>query len=134
MRYHSQMNLTQQEASVTATRNNMATVTPIEGRVHILFDDGEIASTLKAWKLERPGEKPRIFVPLDAVHPGILEASETRRQEPGLGEAHYYTIKTLTADGPDEAWYYPYADGDFGAIRGLLTFGGDRVEVNVSEV
>jgi len=119
---------------MAATQNTTATVTPIEGRVHILFDDGEIASTLNAMRLERPGQTPQIFVPLEAVHPGILEASETRREDPGLGEAHYYTIKTLTADGPDEAWYYPYADGDYGALRDLLTFGGDRVEVNVSEV
>ena len=119
---------------MTAIENNTATVTPVEGRVHIFFDDAEIASTIKAMKLESPGRAPQIFVPLDAVHPGILEASETRRVEPGLGEAHYYTIKTLTADGPDEAWYYPYADGDYEAVRDLLTFGGDRVQVNVSEV
>ena len=119
---------------MTVNPNKTATVTPIEGRVHIFFDDAEIASTLKALRLEAPGRKPQVFVPLDAVHPGILEASETRREEPGLGEAHYYTIKTLTADGPDEAWYYPYADGDYGALRDLLTFGGDRVQVNISEV
>lgn len=115
------------------TRHNPI-VTPVSGRVHIFFDDAEIASTLSAVKLEEPGRPPRIFVPLDAVHPGILEASETIREEPGKGKAHYYTIKTLTADGPDEAWYYPYADGQYGPIRDLLTFGGDRVEVRFSEV
>ncbi|RYE60456.1 MAG: DUF427 domain-containing protein [Hyphomicrobiales bacterium] len=109
-------------------------VSPIAGRVHIIFDDAEIASTLSGFKLEEPGQTPQIFVPLDAVHPGILEASETTREEPGKGLAHYYTIKTLTADGPDEAWYYPFAEGDYGAIRDLITFGGDRVKVNVSEV
>jgi uncharacterized protein (DUF427 family) len=102
--------------------------------VHIFFDDAEIASTLNALKLEEGGSKPQIFVPLEAVHPGILEASETTRDEPGKGPAHYYTIKTLTADGPDEAWYYPYADGAYGPIRDLITFGGERVKVSVSEV
>ena len=81
----------------------------------------------------RSGREPQLR-DLDAVHPGILEASETRREEPGKGEAHFYTIKTLTADGPDEAWYYPYAEGDYGPIRDLLTFGGKRVKVSVSEV
>lgn len=109
-------------------------VSPIAGRVHIYFDDGEIASTLKALRLEEPGRKPQVFVPLEAVHPGILELSETRKKEPGKGEAHYYTIKTLTADGPDEAWYYPYADGAYGPIRDLITFGGERVKVSVSDV
>ena len=112
-----------------------AIVSPIAGRVHIIFDDAEIASTLNALQLEEPGRKPQVFVPLDAVHPGILEASETRRSDdPDKGEAHFYTIKTLTADGPDEAWYYPYADGKYGPIRNLITFGGARVKVSVSEV
>ncbi|SFV36452.1 Uncharacterized conserved protein, DUF427 family [Devosia crocina] len=119
---------------MTANNINTATVTPVEGRVHIFFDDAEIASTLSAVKLEEPGRNPQIFVPLEAVHPGILEASETRKAEPGLGEAHYYTIKTLTADGPDEAWYYPYAEGEYGPVRDLLTFGGDRVKVDISQV
>jgi uncharacterized protein (DUF427 family) len=119
---------------VTAEGTMAPTVTPIEGRVHIFFDDAEIASSIGAWRVEEPGRAPQVFVPLDHVHPGILEASETRREEPGKGEAHYYTIKTLTADGPDEAWYYPYADGAYGPIRDLLTFGGDRIRITVSDV
>lgn len=117
-----------------AEKTLTAQVSPIEGRVRIFFDDAEIASTVKALRLEEGGRDPQIFVPLDAVHPGILELSETRRQEPGKGEAHYYTIKTLTADGPDEAWYYPYAQGIYGPIRDLITFGGERVKVSVSSV
>ena len=64
-------------------------VSPIAGRVHIFFDDGEIASTINAVRLEEPGREPQVFVPLEAVHPGILELSETRKKEPGKGEAHY---------------------------------------------
>jgi uncharacterized protein (DUF427 family) len=112
----------------------MPTIVPVAGRVHISFDDAEIASSTKALKLERAGAEPLVFVPLDDVHPGILEASDTRREDEGPGMAHFYTIKTLTADGVDEAWYYPYADGAFEPIRDLLTFGGDRVELSVTEV
>lgn len=111
-----------------------ATVTPVSGRVHIYFDDAEIASSVKAMRLERAGREPRIFVPLEDVHPQILEASDTTRDEDGMGAAHYYTIKTLTADGVDEAWYYPYADGAFADICDLLTFGGDRVKLSITEV
>ncbi|WP_338722488.1 DUF427 domain-containing protein [Devosia sp. XK-2] len=109
-------------------------IAPVAGRVHVCFDDAEIASSVKAMRLERKGAEPIIFVPLDDVHPGILEASDTTRQDDGPGVAHFYTIKTLTADGADEAWYYPYADGDYAPIRDMLTFGGDRVELRVSEV
>lgn len=109
-------------------------IAPVSGRVHFSFDDAEIASSVKAMRLDRPGQEPVIFVPLEDIHPGILEASDTVREEAGPGKAHYYTIKTLTADGVDEAWYYPYAEGAYEPIRDLLTFGGDRVKLSVTEV
>lgn len=111
-----------------------STVSPVAGRVHFTFDDAEIASSTKALRLEREGEQPIYFVPIEDVHPGILEASETRREHDGPGTAHFYTIKTLTADGADEAWYYPYADGPYAPIRDMITFGGDRVALRVSDV
>src|SRR5690606_21208121 len=109
-------------------------IVPVPGRVHFAFDDAEIASSTKALRLERAGREPVVFVPLDDIHPGILEASDTVRMEDGPGEAHYYTIKTLTADGADEAWYYPYAGGDYAPIRDMITFGGDRVTLRISDV
>jgi len=109
-------------------------IAPVSGRVHIIFDDAEIASSIRAMRLDQAGRAPIYFVPLDDVHPGILEATETQREDDGPGKAHFYTIKTLTADGEDEAWYYPYADGAFAAIRDMLTFGGDRIRVEITEV
>lgn len=109
-------------------------ITPVSGRVHIIFDDGEIASSLRALRLEKAGGESQIFVPFEDVHPGILEASETIREDQDAGAAHYYTIKTLTADGPDNAWYYPYAEGEFAPIRDLVTFVGENIEVRFSDV
>ncbi|MBB4053181.1 uncharacterized protein (DUF427 family) [Devosia subaequoris] len=116
------------------TTQSTPQIVPVEGRVHISFDDAEIASSTKAQRLERSGMDSQIFVPLDDVHPGILEASDTKRTDAGPGEAHFYTIKTLTANGADEAWYYPYAEGDYAPIRDMLTFGGNRISVRVSQV
>lgn len=116
-----------------APRNAMR-IAPVSGRVHFSFDQAEIASSTKALQLEREGGEPMVFVPLEDVHPGILEASDTTREDAGPGTAHFYTIKTLTADGADEAWYYPYAEGEFAPIRDMLTFGGERVSLRVSEV
>jgi len=115
------------------TTPHAVTVTPVSGRVHFSFDDAEIASSTKAMRLDVEGRAPRYFLPLGDVHPGILEASDTTRQDDGPGTAHFYTIKTLTADAADQAWYYPFAEGPFAPIRDLLTF-GDQVSVRVSEV
>lgn len=129
------MNQSQYEVPIMpAPAARPVTVTPIAGRVHVIFDDAEIASSTKALRLEGQGGAPQYFLPLDDVHPGILEASDTQREDEGAGMAHFYTIKTLTADGVDEAWYYPYAEGDFAPIRDLLTFAGARIRVEVTEV
>lgn len=108
-------------------------IEPVAGRVHVFFDDAEIASSRKAIRMSGNGGE-MLFIPLDDVHPQILEASDTTRETEGPGTAHFYTIKTLTADGNDEAWYYPYADGTYEPIRDLITFGGDRIRVEVTEV
>lgn len=118
---------------MTDTDFTPVTITPVAGRVHVFFDDAEIASSIRAMRYESGGSE-RFFLPLEDVHPGILEASETTRDEAGPGAAHYYTIKTLTADGEDEAWYFPYAEGVYAPIRDLMTFGGDRVRVEVTQV
>ena len=44
------------------------------------------------------------------------------------------TIKTLTADGPDQVWYYPDPCPLVEPIRDHLAFWGDRIEYRRSEV
>ena len=109
-------------------------ITPSKGRVHVLFDDAEIGSSLNALELDEPGEPLRIYLPRSDVREDILERSETRTACPYKGEAHYYTIKTLTADGPDQAWYYPDPCPLVEPIRDHLAFKGDRIEYRYSEV
>jgi uncharacterized protein (DUF427 family) len=109
-------------------------ITPVKGRVHVLFDDAEIGSSLHALQLDEPGEPLRVFLPRGDVREDILELSETRTTCPYKGEAHYYTIKTLTADGPDQAWYFPDPCPLVEAIRDHLVFAGDRIEYRHSDV
>ncbi|HTM78494.1 MAG TPA: DUF427 domain-containing protein [Devosia sp.] len=109
-------------------------ITPASGRVHVIFDDAEIASTLHALELDEPGEPLRIYIPRADVRPDILEASETRSHSPYLGDAAYCTIKTLTATLPDGAWYYPDPCPLVEAIRDHLAFLGDKLEYRRSAV
>ena len=109
-------------------------ITPAKGRVHVIYDDAEIASSLNALELDEPGAPLRIYIPRDDVQPGILEATETHTTCPYKGEASYYTIKTLTATGPDQVWYYPDPCPLVEPIRDHLAFWGDRIEYRRSEV
>jgi len=109
-------------------------IRPARGRVHVLFDDAEIASSLNALELDEPGAPLRIYLPRDDVRPDVLEASDTHTVCPYKGEASYYTLKTLTATAEDAAWYYPDPCPLVEPIRGYLAFWGDRIEYRRSEV
>ena len=114
--------------------DNDITITPAKGRVHVLFDDAEIGSSLNALELHEPGAPLRIYLPRSDVREDVLEMSETRTTCPYKGEAHYCTIKTLTADGPDQVWYYPDPCPLVEPIRDHLAFQGDRIEYRYSAV
>lgn len=109
-------------------------ITPVAGRLHVVFDDAEIVSTLHALEVDEPGEPKAYYVPREDVQPGILEASDTRTVCPYKGEAHYYTLKTLTHTGPDQVKYFPEPCPGVDAIGDMLTFFGDRIEVRHSQV
>lgn len=109
-------------------------IRPVKGRVHVIFDEAEIASSLNALELDEPGAQLRIYIPRADVRAGILEASETHTHCPYKGDAAYYTIKTLTATGHDSAWYYPYPCPLVEPIRNHLAFWGDKIEYRRSEV
>ena len=104
------------------------------GRVHVIFDDAEIASSLNALELDEPGAPLRIYIPRADVRPDILETSDTRTHCPYKGDASYYTIKTLTATGRDGAWYYPDPCPLVEPIRDHLAFWGDKIEYRSSDV
>lgn len=109
-------------------------ITRVVGRVHVIFDDAEIASTLNALDVEEAGEPLRIYIPRADVRPDILEVSGTGTHSDAMGEASYYTIKTLTATGVDRAWYYPDPCPQVDAIRDHLAFAGDKIEYRRTEV
>ncbi|MBU1305802.1 MAG: DUF427 domain-containing protein [Alphaproteobacteria bacterium] len=109
-------------------------ISPVAGRVHVIFDDAEIASSTNALHLDEPGCPRRVYFPRDAVQPGVLEETETRTTCPYKGEAWYCTIKTLTATGVDQVWYYPDPCPLVEPIRDYLAFWGDRIEIRYSEV
>lgn len=109
-------------------------ISPVKGRAHVLFDGAEIGSSKNALQLDEPGHPLRIYFPRDDIQPGILEETETRTHCPYKGEAWYCTIKTLTATGPDQVFYYPEPCPQVASIQDMLCFWGDKVEVRYTEV
>lgn len=109
-------------------------ISKAQGRVHVVYDGAEIGSSVNALELDEPGSPLRVYFPREDIQPGILEESETRTHCPYKGEAWYATIKTLTATGPDQVWYYPDPCPLVEPIRDMLAFWGDRIEIRYSKV
>lgn len=103
-------------------------IRPAPGRVRVIFDDAEIASSTEVLELDEPGAPLRLYFPRESVRPDILEASNTHTTCPYKGEASYYTIKTLTATGSDGVWYYPNPCELVAPIADHLAFWGDKIK------
>jgi len=86
------------------SRTSDFTITPVEGRVHILVDDAEVIDSRRALRLEQPGRPARIFVPMEDIRPDLLLATDEHRQT-DLGEVHLYTVRTATATVENAAEY-----------------------------
>jgi uncharacterized protein (DUF427 family) len=96
-------------------------------RVTVRVGGTVVAETDKPVKLFETSLAPRWYIPLDGVRPEALTRSETTTVCPYKGVASYYTV----AGAADAAWVYEEPFSDLTAIRGLLSFAGDGVEVVV---
>ncbi|WDR06617.1 DUF427 domain-containing protein [Devosia rhodophyticola] len=103
-------------------------IRPATGRVRVIFDDAEIVSTIHALEVDEPGAPVRLYIPRDEVRPDILETSDTTSHSPYMGDAAYFTLKTLTATAEDAVWYYPDPGPSAQAIRDHLVFWGDKIK------
>ncbi|WDR02453.1 DUF427 domain-containing protein [Devosia algicola] len=103
-------------------------IRPATGRVRVIFDDAEIVSTIHALEVDEPGVPLQLYIPRDEVRPDILEASDTTSHSPSMGDAAYFTLKTLTATAEDAVWYYPDPRPLAEPIRDHLAFSGDKIK------
>ena len=64
------------------------------------------------------------YFPLDAVAPGVLEASDHTSVCPWKGTAHYFSVTAGGATAQNAAWTYPDPSAAAAEIAGRVAFWG----------
>ncbi|NJC04914.1 uncharacterized protein (DUF427 family) [Sphingomonas kaistensis] len=62
------------------------------------------------------------YFPLEAVTPGVLEASATTSFCPWKGTASYHSLRANGAENRDACWYYPEPKEAAKEIKGRVAF------------
>ncbi len=75
----------------------------------------------------------RWYLPREDVRTDLLEPSDTTTRCPYKGVASYWSVRLEGRIEQDIAWSYPEPDHDAEAVRGLLCFFPDRVDLVVDE-
>jgi uncharacterized protein (DUF427 family) len=117
---------------MTPDSTGSISITPIEGRVHVLVDGSEVVDSRRALRLERAGATARIYLPMEDIRADLLLATDEHRHT-DLGEVHLYTIRTATTTLENAAEYISEAAPDVEALHDHVHFLEDRVEYRTSE-
>ena len=94
--------------------------------------DGEVvAESTRAIALFESGLPPRFYLPADDVRTELLEPSETTTRCAYKGVASYRHVHVGDTLHEDLAWTYEEPDDDGRAVRGLICFFNERVDLEI---
>jgi uncharacterized protein (DUF427 family) len=102
---------------------------PARVRVRVTFKGVPIADTRDAILLEESKYAPVYYLPRKDVKMERLERTDHRTHCPFKGDASYFSLK----GGPENAvWSYEQPYDEMSAIKDLLAFYPDKVEISAS--
>lgn len=99
-------------------------------RVRVLYAGHILADTANALTLKEAGYKPVQYIPREDVEMEVLAKTDRRTHCPYKGEASYYRIFRDGRFAEDAVWSYEAPYPAVEAIRGLLAFYPDQVEIH----
>ena len=99
--------------------------------VRVSVDGALLAESRRAVALFESGLPPRFYLPAEDVRLELLEPSETKTRCAYKGLASYWHVRVGDALHEDLAWTYEEPDHDGRAIRGLICFFNERVDLEV---
>ncbi|MFA5581285.1 MAG: DUF427 domain-containing protein [Paracoccaceae bacterium] len=82
-----------------------------------------------ALELNEPGHAPLIFFPRGDIAMAFLEPSDKVSENPGKGDARYYSIQTKSELIRDAALSYEAPESALADLAGYLTFASEKVAV-----
>ncbi len=102
-------------------------------RVLVRFDGTVVADSTRPRMLIESGLPVRYYLPREDARTEMLEPSSTTTRCPYKGVAHYWSLRDGAVLEPDIVWTYPEPFHDAEAVRGLLCFVDERVELEVAD-
>jgi uncharacterized protein (DUF427 family) len=103
-------------------------------RVRVSADGEVVAESTQAVALFESGLPARFYLPAEDVRMDVLEPSETRTRCAYKGVATYWHVRVGDTLHEDLAWTYAEPERDGGAIRGLICFFNERVDLELDGV
>jgi uncharacterized protein (DUF427 family) len=99
--------------------------------VRVSLDGEVVAESTRAVALFESGLPPRFYLPPVDVRMDLLEPSEKRTRCAYKGVASYWHVQAGGTLHEDLAWAYAEPERDGEAIRGLICFFNERVDLEV---
>jgi uncharacterized protein (DUF427 family) len=99
--------------------------------VRISVDGELVAESTRTVALFETGLPARFYLPSEDVRMELLEPSETETRCAYKGIASYWNVRVGDTLHPDLAWTYAEPDRDGQAIRDLICFFNERVDLEV---
>ena len=102
-------------------------------RVRIRLHDTLVADSARPRMLVESGLPVRWYLPREDVRTDLLEPSYSTTRCPYKGVAHYWSLRLDGRREKDVVWTYPEPFHDAEAVRGLLCFVDERVQLEVED-
>jgi uncharacterized protein (DUF427 family) len=103
-------------------------------RVTVRASGETVAVSDNAKLLFETGVAPRAYIPLDDVRSELLVESDASSFCPYKGTASYWSVRTGDTTLADVAWTYTEPFAESVPVKGLVSFLGDGIEVEIDRV
>jgi uncharacterized protein (DUF427 family) len=108
-------------------------VEPSPHAVRVEIDGVVVADTTRALVLLEGRLPPRYYIPREDLHHELLMPTDTQTECPFKGQAGYFTATVDDHVYDDVAWYYDEPLPEVAAIKGMVSFYNDRVDIYLDD-
>jgi uncharacterized protein (DUF427 family) len=108
-------------------------IQPGPQRLRVEIHGVTVADTSRALVLTEGRLPPRYYIPREDLRHELLMPTDTHTECPFKGLAGYFTASVGDTIEGDVAWYYDAPLPEVAAIKGMVSFYNDRVDIYVDE-
>ncbi len=110
------------------------TIAPAKGRVVVRWRGRTVADTRRALELRERGHPPVLYVPREDADMSAFARSALETTCPYKGRANYFSLRAGAETDVDAVWTYETPLPTVAAIKDLLAFYPDKVEITLGTI